>query len=125
MRLSDVIAALLLFAVQPSFARDIPADPSSNTFYRSSDGSKIHGPTKTADAAYGGVSADCRDGTQSYSHHHSGTCSGHGGGWPGGDPRHRTAHGAGPARPPRCRRLRPSTTLAYFYGLQRVWDSLG
>ena len=46
MRLSAVIAVLLLFAVQPVFARDMPADPSSHSFYRSSDGSKVHGPTK-------------------------------------------------------------------------------
>jgi hypothetical protein len=79
MRLNAVIAALLLFSVTPSFARDAPPDPSSHRFYRASDGAKVHGPTTTADPAYGRVSADCRDGTQSYAHHRSGTCSGHGG----------------------------------------------
>ena len=60
----------------PALARDYQ---SSDAFYRSSDGSRVHGPTRQANPAYGRVSADCRDGTHSYSHHRQGTCSGHGG----------------------------------------------
>ncbi|MGI4793397.1 MAG: DUF3761 domain-containing protein [Janthinobacterium lividum] len=52
---------------------------SSHRYYRSSDGSEVHGPTQEAYSAYGKITADCRDGTHSYSHHHQGTCSGHGG----------------------------------------------
>ena len=99
MRLTIAFAALALLVASPTFARDY--NPSSHGlvlgrgsalgdgdrglrgcrpgYYRSTDGSLVHGPTRNANAAYGPVTADCRDGTHSYSHHHSGTCSGHGG----------------------------------------------
>jgi Protein of unknown function (DUF3761) len=70
------LSTVLLLVAQPVLARDTQ---SSRGYYRSSDGSMVHGPTREANAAYGKVSADCRDGTHSYSHHHQGTCSGHGG----------------------------------------------
>ena len=87
MRLAAALAALALFAAQPTFARDYRNDlsseygygSSSHRYYRSSDGSLVHGPTRRENAAYGRVTADCRDGTHSYSHHHAGTCSSHGG----------------------------------------------
>jgi len=47
----------------------------SHGYYRSSDGHHVHGP----DYNHHHVSAHCRDGTLSHSHHHSGTCSSHGG----------------------------------------------
>jgi hypothetical protein len=37
------------------------------------------GCVERPDPNSGGASAQCRDGTYSHSHHHSGTCSGHGG----------------------------------------------
>lgn len=46
--------------------------------YRSSDGSCVHSPTKK-DENDGPITAYCRDGTHSMSHHRSGTCSRHGG----------------------------------------------
>lgn len=54
---------------------------SPNPFYRSSDGSLVHIPTPAPIGAYGEVTAICRDGTVSYSHHSyaRGTCSHHGG----------------------------------------------
>ena len=79
MRLAAGLAALALLAAHPALSRDYNYDPSSHRLYRSSDGSLVHGPTRKENAAYGPVTADCRDGTHSYSHHHSGTCSGHGG----------------------------------------------
>jgi hypothetical protein len=78
MRLATALACLILLA-EPTLARSYSYGHSSHGYYHSTDGSTVHGPTRTANAAYGRVSASCRDGTVSYSHHHSGTCSGHGG----------------------------------------------
>jgi hypothetical protein len=74
MRVAPVVAVFLLLQ-QPAFARD----PSNHQYYRSSDRSLVHGPTREENATYGPITADCRDGTHSYSHHRTGTCSGHGG----------------------------------------------
>jgi hypothetical protein len=76
-----IIGALLLAVANPALARDTqpPDNQTSPEYYRSSDGSMVHRPSRANDAASGKVTADCRDGTHSYSHHHSGTCSGHGG----------------------------------------------
>ena len=79
MRLSTALTALALLISPAAFARDFSYGHSSHEFYRSTDGRLVHGPTRGANSAYGRVSASCRDGTQSYSHHHRGTCSGHGG----------------------------------------------
>ena len=51
---------------------------SSRSYYRSSDGSQVHAPNKGS-PIYGRVTATCGDGSHSYSHHHQGTCSHHGG----------------------------------------------
>ena len=66
MRLAAAIVALALFASSSS-AREPSYGHSSHEFYRSTDGRMVHGPTRTANPAYGRVSASCRDGTQSYS----------------------------------------------------------
>ena len=71
MRLASALAA-------PVHARTY-SDRSSHGYYHSVDDAMVHGPTRVAKAAYGRVTASCRDGTQSYFHHHHGTCSGHGG----------------------------------------------
>lgn len=79
MRLHSTLAALAVAAVLlagPACARE---GRSGSGYYRASDGMMVHGPTRDRNPAYGRVSAFCRDGTQSYSHHHRGTCSGHGG----------------------------------------------
>lgn len=74
-------AALLVLALLPAtaLARSPGYGSSDGGYYQSTDGSMVHGPTRTREAADGRVTADCRDGTFSYSHHHQGTCSGHGG----------------------------------------------
>ena len=46
--------------------------------YINSDGQCIHDPVQ-APSAPAGATAKCNDGTYSFSKHHSGTCSGHGG----------------------------------------------
>lgn len=48
--------------------------------YKNIDGMDVHSPAHTQDgAAPSGASAKCRDGSYSFSKHHSGTCSHHGG----------------------------------------------
>ena len=48
--------------------------------YINSDGNWVHSPMRTPDNKVPpGASAQCRDGTYSFSQHHSGTCSHHGG----------------------------------------------
>lgn len=58
------------------------SDPSlsnSNT-YTNVDGNTVHSPAYTSDGSVpSGATAQCRDGTYSFSQHRSGTCSGHGG----------------------------------------------
>ena len=45
-----------------------------------SDGNVVHSPAYSTDGqAPAGATAKCNDGTYSFSQHHSGTCSGHGG----------------------------------------------
>lgn len=70
MKLAAVLATLVLFAV--------PAEARRSGYYRSVDGSMVHGPTR-GNQDYGPVTARCRDGTRSFSHHERGTCSHHGG----------------------------------------------
>jgi hypothetical protein len=48
-------------------------------YYRNVDGQCVHRPTTDPNAAPGGATALCVDGTYSYSQHASGTCSHHGG----------------------------------------------
>jgi Protein of unknown function (DUF3761) len=49
-------------------------------YYRNSDGVCIHRPVKTQNSAVpAGATAQCRDGSYSFSQHRSGTCSHHGG----------------------------------------------
>jgi hypothetical protein len=48
--------------------------------YVNSDGNVVHRPAHTVSGgAPSGASAQCRDGSYSFSQHHSGTCSRHGG----------------------------------------------
>jgi hypothetical protein len=62
----------------------VPAPHSSTTgsgggdSYVNVDGNTIHSPV-TAPSAPAGATAKCNDGTWSFSQHHSGTCSHHGG----------------------------------------------
>jgi hypothetical protein len=48
--------------------------------YVNEDGVAVHAPAHSkTDAPPAGATAKCRDGTYSFSQHHSGTCSHHGG----------------------------------------------
>lgn len=51
---------------------------SNNNYYENVDGNQIHSPAY-ADSVPAGASAQCRDGTYSFSQNRRGTCSHHGG----------------------------------------------
>lgn len=55
-----------------------PAYPESNRYYTNSDGLRVHSP-EYAPSVPSGATAQCADGTYSFSTHHQGTCSHHGG----------------------------------------------
>ena len=56
------------------------SDPQNDKHYMNSDGQVVRSPTKTASGKPpAGATAKCRDGTFSFSKHHQGTCSHHGG----------------------------------------------
>jgi hypothetical protein len=56
---------------------------SNNHHYVNSDGQRVHSPAYSPGGAPAGATAQCGDGTYSFSQHRSGTCSHHGGvaGW--------------------------------------------
>lgn len=56
---------------------------SNDRHYTNSNGQRIHSPAYSSGGTPAGATAQCRDGTYSFSQHHSGTCSHHGGvgGW--------------------------------------------
>jgi hypothetical protein len=52
----------------------------SHRHYKAKDGHEVHSPAKSAHGQVpAGASAQCRDGTYSFSQHRTGTCSHHGG----------------------------------------------
>jgi hypothetical protein len=53
---------------------------SSQNYYTNVSGNTVHSPAYTSDGSVpSGATAECRDGTYSFSEHRSGTCSHHGG----------------------------------------------
>ena len=84
-----VAAALLLtlsIGISPAFAYVAPgttpdeADLSNHNTYRNRDGNTVHAPARSLSGkAPNGATARCRDGSYSFSRHHGGTCSRHGG----------------------------------------------
>lgn len=57
-----------------------PSDGLSNdNYYTNSDGNRVHSPARDSDGVPAGATAVCEDGTYSFSQHHQGTCSHHGG----------------------------------------------
>jgi hypothetical protein len=79
------LAVSLLVAVTPASAYVAPATPdeadlSNHSTYQNHDGETVHSPARSLSGkAPEGATARCRDGTYSFSRHHSGTCSRHGG----------------------------------------------
>jgi hypothetical protein len=68
-----VITALL------ALAGPAAAYQCNDRHYTNSDGDVVHSPLCGPEHDQARPTADCRDGSVSYSEHHSGTCSGHGG----------------------------------------------
>ncbi|HSX09883.1 MAG TPA: DUF3761 domain-containing protein [Candidatus Saccharimonadales bacterium] len=53
---------------------------SNNNYYQNVNGNEVHAPAHSTDNSVpAGATAKCGDGTYSFSQHHSGTCSHHGG----------------------------------------------
>ena len=65
-------------AYTPPPAANVPPVPAGDGSYTNVDGNTIPDPVSAA-APPAGATAHCNDGTYSFSQHHSGTCSGHGG----------------------------------------------
>ncbi|MGD0576821.1 MAG: DUF3761 domain-containing protein [Candidatus Staskawiczbacteria bacterium] len=52
---------------------------STNTSYSNVNGNTVHSPSYSSNGVPAGATARCKDGTYSFSLHHSGSCSHHGG----------------------------------------------
>ena len=75
-------ASLALGKEQPSYNSQAANESQlvEHKHYTNSDGLDVHSPAHTLDGNVpNGASAKCRDGSYSFSKHHSGTCSHHGG----------------------------------------------
>ena len=78
-KVKQAAAALLLFACQIAGAADQSQLIEQGT-YTNKSGQEVHRPAHSKTGAVpDGATAKCRDGTYSFSTHHSGTCSRHGG----------------------------------------------
>jgi hypothetical protein len=86
-RIAVALTALLVAPLAPEVARargcfqpDEGVLESHQHYQSRRDGCDVHGPAKSRDGIKPeGASAKCRDGTWSFSHSRSGTCSRHGG----------------------------------------------
>jgi Protein of unknown function (DUF3761) len=76
--LSFALSASAAFAYSSSAPDESSLD--NHNAYLNHDGQVIHSPAHSRSGqAPDGATAQCRDGTWSFSRHHSGTCSRHGG----------------------------------------------
>ncbi len=62
-----------------SRSADRAGESSSEDYYTNSDGIRVHRPVRSDSGPPAGATAQCRDGSYSFSLHRSGTCSHHGG----------------------------------------------
>jgi hypothetical protein len=81
-----IAAGLAASMAVPAHALDDCARPDESNLaqhdcYTNRDGTRVHSPSRTIDPNQAPVepTARCADGSNSYSQHHSGTCSHHGG----------------------------------------------
>jgi hypothetical protein len=70
--------ATVIPLASPAKATPAPAALSNDHHYVNSSGNVVHSPAKSSLVPQG-ASAQCRDGSYSFSQHHQGTCSRHGG----------------------------------------------
>jgi hypothetical protein len=80
------IAIALLFSASSAFAYVAPgtspdeSNLSNHNTYTNRDGNTVHAPARSLSGKVpDGATARCRDGSYSFSRHHGGTCSRHGG----------------------------------------------
>jgi hypothetical protein len=73
-----ILAITVLFCVFGQVS-DADAYDCNNRHYVNSSGHVVHSPSYGNESEPPQHTATCRDGSISYSEHHSGTCSGHGG----------------------------------------------
>lgn len=79
MKLKAAFIAFAIFTI-PTFVYSESNDLTDDGYYQNSDGQEIHRPSHTKSGkAPDGATAKCRDGSYSFSTHHRGTCSRHGG----------------------------------------------
>lgn len=81
-RLAALLLALFCVTAHAYSSYDAPgeADLDNHHTYRNSDGDSVHSPAHSRSGQIpSGATAQCRDGTFSFSQHRSGTCSRHGG----------------------------------------------
>lgn len=74
-RLFTALAALAIAATAHAQSRHHGYSPG---YYTATSGDRVHRPMR-AERQPAGATAKCRDGTWSFSEHHRGTCSYHGG----------------------------------------------
>lgn len=78
--LAAALASTHAFAFQPSDAAPNEGDLDNHHAYVNRDGQIVHAPAHSLSGRVPeGATARCRDGTYSFSRHHTGTCSRHGG----------------------------------------------
>jgi hypothetical protein len=83
--LAKLILSVALVSPLAAHADVPPPSPSESQLvehgsYINMDGVRVHSPAHTKDGEQPpGASAQCRDGSYSFSRHHQGTCSRHGG----------------------------------------------
>jgi hypothetical protein len=66
--------------IQTGVSNSNDSDLSNDNHYTNVDGDSVHSPANSSDGCVAaGATAECGDGTCSFSEHHSGTCSHHGG----------------------------------------------
>lgn len=77
-----ILSGPTLFAQTPAQGNNQPAEAQliEHGSYTNKDGNTVHRPAHSKSGqAPRGASAKCRDGSYSFSQHHRGTCSRHGG----------------------------------------------
>ncbi len=66
-------------APQPQSQNSAQPPLSNNNYYQASSGDEVHSPAYPNSGVPAGATAQCGDGTYSFSENHRGTCSHHGG----------------------------------------------
>ncbi|ACC74806.1 DUF3761 domain-containing protein [Paraburkholderia phymatum] len=87
--ITSLVVLAMAFGTLPAYARTSATDAwtqpdesdlTNHGHYVNHDGHNVHSPSRTKDGAVRpGATAHCADGSYSFSQHHSGTCSRHGG----------------------------------------------